>query len=123
MKFRVARHTNNLDSIIYFYKDLLGLTILGRFNDHDGYDGVFLGIENADWHLEFTISKEAPKHQPDEDDLLVFYLKSVDEYEALKTIFKNNNIPAVEAKNPYWRANGILYLDPEGYGVILTVSK
>jgi catechol 2,3-dioxygenase-like lactoylglutathione lyase family enzyme len=123
MKFRIARHTNNLVPIIYFYKDLLGLTVLGEFKDHDGYDGVFIGPEGADWHLEFTVSNEVPQHQPDEDDLLVFYLKYAEEYESLKAVFKNNNIPEVEAKNPYWRANGFLYLDPDGFGVILTISK
>lgn len=123
MTFRVARHTINLAPIIYFYKDLLGLTILGDFKDHDGYDGVFIGLQGADWHLEFTVSNQAPQHQPDDDDLLVFYLKSVEEYESLKRAFKNNNIQEVKAKNPYWRTNGSLYLDPDGYGVMLTISN
>lgn len=123
MKFRVARHTNNLAPIIHFYKDLLGLAILGEFKDHDNYDGIFIGLEDSDWHLEFTVSNEAPQHQPDEDDLLVFYLKSMEECESLKRLFKNNNISEVKAKNPYWQANGTLYLDPDGYGVILTVGK
>ncbi len=123
MKFRIARHTNTLAPIIYFYKDLLGLTILGEFKEHDGYDGVFIGLKDANWHLEFTVSYETPKHQPHEDDLMVFYLKTIEEYESLKHVFKNNNIPEVEAKNPYWRTNGTLYLDPDGYGVMLTVGK
>ncbi|MER2163157.1 MAG: hypothetical protein ABS921_03445 [Psychrobacter alimentarius] len=56
MKFRYAQHTNNLDSFISFYQNIIGLEKLGGFKDHNGYDGVFLGLPNQDWHLEFTYS-------------------------------------------------------------------
>jgi hypothetical protein len=76
MKFRIARHTTALNPIVRFYRDLLGLDVLGDFNNHNGYDGVFIGLPGADWHLEFTVSEEAPSHHPDNDDLLVLYLKN-----------------------------------------------
>jgi len=37
-KLRVARPTDNLDAPIRFYRDGLGLQILYRFENHDGYD-------------------------------------------------------------------------------------
>lgn len=83
MRFRVARHTNNIDSIINFYRNILGLEILGEFKNHDNYDGVFLGFKNKDWHLEFTVSDEKPIHNFDDDDLLVFYCDSQDEYQVI----------------------------------------
>ncbi len=43
-KLRVARPTDNLDRLIRFYRDGLGLQILYRFENHDGFDGVMLGI-------------------------------------------------------------------------------
>jgi len=95
MKFRFARHTNNLDAIIHFYHNILGLEILGSFKEHDGYDGVFQGIKNENWHLEFTISDKSPNHLPDEDDLLVFYPDSESEYRALIEKLKQANIPEV----------------------------
>ncbi|MEL1242912.1 VOC family protein [Flavobacterium sp. DGU11] len=119
MKFRSARHTNNLDSLITFYRNVLGFEVLGSFKGHDGYDGVFLGIPGADWHLEFTISDEAAKHKPDEDDLLVFYPASIEEYERIIQRFTENNNPALESKNPYWKANGITYADPDGYRIVI----
>ena len=76
MKFRVARHTSKIDTIINFYHSILGFDILGSFENHDGYDGVFLGLKDENWHLEFTISETSPNHHPDEDDLLVFYANS-----------------------------------------------
>jgi catechol 2,3-dioxygenase-like lactoylglutathione lyase family enzyme len=83
MKFRSARHTDNRQPIISFYRNVLGLEILGDFKDHDGYDGVFLGIPGAGWHLEFTTSAERADHKPDDDDLLVFYPASAEEYESI----------------------------------------
>lgn len=31
-----------------------GLTRIGHFEDHDGFDGVMLGHPLQTWHLEFT---------------------------------------------------------------------
>ncbi|MFN8576725.1 MAG: VOC family protein [Candidatus Sericytochromatia bacterium] len=123
MKFRVARHTNNIDSIINFYRNILGLEILGEFKNHDNYDGIFLGFKNKDWHLEFTVSNEKPIHNFDDDDLLVFYCDSQDEYQVIKDRFRKNHIEEVQAKNPYWNLNGITYLDPDGFRVVISLTQ
>ena len=106
MNFRVAWHTTNFKSITFFYCDILGLEILGDFKNHNNYDGIFLGKKGLDWHLEFTISDEAPTHQTDEDDLLVFYVTD-DEHITLEKRFTQNNILPVTPKNPYWQKNGL----------------
>jgi len=51
---RVARPTDHLEEIVRFYTDGLGLSRLGSFEDHDGFDGVMLGVPGAAYHLEFT---------------------------------------------------------------------
>lgn len=122
MKLRVARHTNNLEKIIAFYRDILGLEVLGEFKDHSNYDGVFLGSKKLAWHLEFTVSNEQPEHTADEDDLLVFYVESIDEYNIIKDRFKNNSIDEVKAKNPYWNDNGITYLDPDSFRIVIALD-
>lgn len=121
MNFRVARHTNDLNKIIYFYQ-LLGMKILGSFENHDNYDGVFLGFTGADWHLEFTVSNEKAKHKPDEDDLLVFYFDDEIKLNEIKSKLIQNNIKQIESKNPYWNNNGFHFLDPDGFGIILTLK-
>lgn len=118
MNLRVARHTSVLQPLIDFYTGILGLHIIGQFKDHDNYDGVFLGGKNAAWHLEFTVSEDAPKHHPDEDDLLVLY-PSVDEYGSIKQKIADNNIPLIQPKNPYWKKNGLCIKDPDGFGVMI----
>lgn len=58
MQVRVARHTNRLAEIVRFYRDGLGLREIGRFKDHDGYDGIFLALTGTETHLEFTTGGE-----------------------------------------------------------------
>ena len=83
MKFRLARHTNRLDQLKDFYVNLIGLSVLGEFKNHSGYDGVFIGNANLDWHLEFTQTGELVDHKFDEDDILVFYPETHSEYDNL----------------------------------------
>ena len=123
MNFRVARHTDNLEPIIKFYRDLLGLEVIGEFTNHDKYDGVFIGKQGLNWHLEFTTSEESPKHQTDKDDLLVFYLDSEDEYILLKQKLNDNGLSSVQSKNPYWNNNGSTYIDPDGFRIVIAIMK
>lgn len=123
MTFRIAQHTNNLKPIIEFYTQILGLTVLGNFENHDNYDGVFLGKESLDWHLEFTTSTEQVQYQFDEDDILVFYPSSQQEYDTIINNIKQNNIAILTAKNPYWNKNGVLIKDPDGYNVVISNLK
>ena len=62
MTLRFARHTNDLEAIKSFYITILDFELLGSFENHNNYNGVFLGFQNADWHLEFTVSNEKTNH-------------------------------------------------------------
>jgi carbamoylphosphate synthase small subunit len=42
MQLRLARHTERLQEVVAFYRDGVGLTEIGGFRDHAGYDGVLL---------------------------------------------------------------------------------
>ena len=122
MKFRYARHTNNLDTLIDFYQNIIGLEKLGGFKDHNGYDGVFLGFPDQDWHMEFTYSADKANHHPDRDDLIVFYLDSEEEIQAIIDRAKQADILPTTSQNPYWNENGIELTDPDRFGVILTIN-
>jgi len=123
MKFRFARHTNDLIRLKTFYTNILGFELLGSFENHDNYNGIFIGKPNLDWHLEFTQSNKKANHNFDEDDLLVFYPETIQEYEHLisKIIFED--IPFTTSKNPYWNENGKMILDPDGYRIIISNLK
>lgn len=120
MTFRYARHTNNLEQLKSFYIEILGLELLGGFKNHDGYDGAFIGKQDENWHLEFTQSHEVPSHTFDDDDLLVFYPNSKLEFELLKEKLEHHSVQFVTSKNPYWKENGIQFLDPDGFGIVIS---
>lgn len=123
MTFRYARHTNNLDLLKSFYIDVLGLELLGGFENHNGYDGIFIGKPDENWHLEFTQSDEVANHSFDEDDLLVFYPNSKLEFEMIHDKLVANKIDFIESKNPFWNENGKMILDPDGYGIVISHLK
>ena len=123
MKLRYARHTDKLAAITEFYTQIIGLEILGKFESHDNYNGVFLGLPNLDWHLEFTESDDAPFHKPDDDDLLVFYLEAQEEMNTIVERAGKFNLSAFKSKNPYWQNRGVELKDPDGFGLILTLEK
>ena len=120
MKFRYARHTKDLKALEKFYTEILELEVLGGFQNHDEYDGLFLGLKNENWHLEFTTSPEIPNQIIDEDDLMVFYPKNQEELNKITANISKNNIKIHQPKNPYWQENGILIKDPDQYGVIIS---
>ena len=76
MQVRFARHTQRLDELVHFYRDGLGLPEVGRFDAHDGYDGVFLAIPGTAAHLEFTSGGLHPPPSAHPETLLVLYVGS-----------------------------------------------
>jgi catechol 2,3-dioxygenase-like lactoylglutathione lyase family enzyme len=123
MKLRVARHTDDLEAIQQFYTEVLNFEVLGSFDKHQNYNGVFLGVPNADWHFEFTSTPEKAKHHFDEDDLLVLYPETQKTYDVLLETILKSNVSFVTAKNPYWNENGKMLLDPDGYRIVISNLK
>ncbi|MEU1980563.1 VOC family protein [Nocardia sp. NPDC019395] len=121
VQVRFARPTDRLDAMIRFYADGLGLNELHRFENHEGYDGVMLGLPGADYHLEFTTHTDgSPGDAPSADNLLVLYFASEAKmYETVQRLGEFGAEP-VPTENPYWAANGaIAFADPDGWQVVL----
>jgi catechol 2,3-dioxygenase-like lactoylglutathione lyase family enzyme len=116
MHVRVARHTDRLDELVSFYRDGIGLPEIGRFQDHDGYDGVFLELPGTKAHLELTTGGEHGAPDPHPESLLVLYL---DSEEAVAAIAARLGSEPVEPANPYWAQHGVTFEDPDGFRVVL----
>lgn len=117
---RIARHTARLDAIVAFYRDGLGLPELYRFVNHDGYDGVMLGLPGKTYHLEFTqhLSGPAPS-APGADDLLVLYIPDRAQLASLRERLERLGHRSVAPKNPYWLREAVTFEDPDGGRVVL----
>jgi len=123
MKLRIARHTNNLEKMEDFYVNILGFERLGGFQNHNKYDGVFIGKSDLDWHFEFTKSEEKANHTFDEDDIVVLYPATISEYTIFINRLIDNNISFITSKNPFWNYNGKMFLDPDGFRIVISDLK
>ena len=117
---RVARPSDNLDAVVKFYRDGLGFPVLNEFTDHNGFDGVMLGHQGADYHLEFT-RKHGHKvgKAPTEDNLLVFYLPDETDWKRAVDQLERHGYRPVKSFNPYWDKKGKTFEDPDGYRIVL----
>ena len=122
MILRVARHTNDLEKIEAFYINILGFERLGGFQDHNNYDGVFIGKPNLSWHFEFTKSNDVANHSFDDDDVIVLYPETISEYKDLINHI-NKTVAFIKPKNPFWSENGKMFLDPDGYRIVVSDLK
>ena len=118
--FRIVRPTDNLEALLPFYRDGLGLTVLDSFQGHDGFDAIIMGRENVPYHFAFT---RTDKHQagkaPTKENLLVFYLPDHAEWENAVERMKATGFVPVSAFNPYWDKKGVTFEDPDGYRIVL----
>ena len=122
-KLRVARPTDNLEALIRFYRDGLGLEILYRFENHDGFDGVMLGRPGAPYHFEFTHAHgHSAGRAPTQDNLLIFYLPDRAEWEKIVASMRAAGFEPVPSFNPYWDRQGLTFEDPDGYRIVLQNS-
>jgi catechol 2,3-dioxygenase-like lactoylglutathione lyase family enzyme len=119
-KLRVARPTDDIDALLAFYRDGLGLSLLYRFGDHDGFDGAMLGAPGAPYHFEFTRKAgHAAGRAPSQDHLAVFYLPDRDAWRAAVERMQRAGFAPVAAFNPYWDREGLTFEDPDGYRIVL----
>ncbi|HKE93478.1 MAG TPA: VOC family protein, partial [Povalibacter sp.] len=117
---RIARPTIRLQEVITFYCEGLGLRELGRFENHAGYSGVFLGLPDRTVHLEFTQHVADEDAQvPSGDDLLVFYIPDATQLRALCQRLEARGHASVEPENPYWADKSVTFADPDGRRVVL----
>jgi catechol 2,3-dioxygenase-like lactoylglutathione lyase family enzyme len=120
LQIRVARPTARLQQVVAFYRDGLGLPVIGHFENHAGYSGVMLGIPTETFHLEFTstnVGSECPA--PTKDNLLVLYMPDPHAYQAVIDRLRAHGYTPVEPENPYWKSASQTFEDPDGWRVVV----
>lgn len=122
---RTARPTDRLAEVERFYAEDLGLPVLYRFDDHDGYTGVMLGLPGTTQHLEFTSHVDgSPCPAPTLDNLLVLYFPGdAQMFDVAERLAAAGHEP-VEPENPYWNKVGALtFEDPDRWRVVLVPRR
>lgn len=121
---RVARPVTVLERSVAMYRSGLGLVELGRFKDHEGFDGVMLGGTGTDYHFEFTYCRAHPvRPSPTPEDNVVFYLPDRTEWLRTSWSMLKAGFRVVAPFNPYWERHGRTFEDPDGYRIVLEQAE
>ena len=119
-QLRVARPVSDLARARSMYCSGLGWTELGAFVDHQGFDGVMVGIAGAPYHFEFTVCRSHPvAPHPTREDLIVLYVPGREEWARRCKRMRDAGFRQVSSFNPYWEVRGRTFEDPDGYRVVL----
>lgn len=117
---RIARPVADLATTREMYCRGLGLRVVGAFADHAGFDGLMLGAPGAAYHFEFTSCRHHPvAPTPTAEDLVVFYLPSATEWQAVCDDMVAAGFAPVAAFNPYWDRHGRTFEDKDGYRIVV----
>lgn len=121
---RIARPVSDLDRTAAMYAAGLGLSVIGGFKDHEGFDGVMLGSDEADYHFEFTSCRTHPVvPSPTTEDLVVFYIPAREEWQRVCGNMIAAGFRVVRSFNPYWDAQGRTFEDYDGYRVVIQNAR
>ena len=123
-KVRVARPTDHLDEVVAFYRDGLGFEVLDSFEDHNGFDGVMLGLPGEQVHFEFTRQRgHSVGRAPTQEYLITFYLPDRASWQEAVNRLRAQGYEPVPSYNPYWDQQGLTFEDPDGYRVVLQNAR
>lgn len=120
-KVRIARQTDKLEEIRRFYVEGLGLPIIGQFQAHAGYDGLMIGLPDANYHLEFVQHEHgSPGKSPNKENLLVFYIADANAVDAMAQKLQSMGYQRVSSENPWWDAHQAITIeDPDEWRIVL----
>jgi catechol 2,3-dioxygenase-like lactoylglutathione lyase family enzyme len=119
-QLRIARPVVDLTRTKEMYCQGLGLAVIGSFENHEGFDGVMLGLPGASYHFEFTHCRAHPVvPAPTPEDLAVFYIPVSTEWQCACASMTAAGFKQVDSFNPYWDIRGRTYEDQDGYRIVL----
>jgi GNAT superfamily N-acetyltransferase len=116
---RWARASNRYHETVAFYRDLVGLPVVGEFTSSYGEDGTIFGL--PDTTVQMEIVRAHPGNVPImSTDQLVLYLEDQDALASASRQLLDAGLIPDPGQHAYWKANGaITFLDPDGRGLVL----
>ena len=121
----VARPKEKLDEVVRFYRDGIGLGVVGLQEGQEGYSEVMLSLPSRVSHLEFSYNEiDSEPSIPSKDDLLVLYMPDKPAVDGIVKRLGSMGYCPVPAQNSYWARRGTTVQDPDGWKLVLvnTVS-
>jgi GNAT superfamily N-acetyltransferase len=116
---RWARASNRYDETVAFYRDLVGLPVVGEFTSSYGEDGTIFGLPDTTVQMEIVRAQRGPVPIVGMDQL-VLYLEDEDALTTVSTQLLDAGLTPDPGQHAYWEANGaITFRDPDGRGLVL----
>ncbi|MDX1690955.1 MAG: VOC family protein [Acidimicrobiia bacterium] len=117
---RTARPARHYDEVVAWYRDLVGLPVIGEFGGGE-FDGTIFGLPDERFQLELLRHRSGePAPQPTEEDLLVLYLADETGRAAIEERLEAAGEEPVPLANGYWAGIGAVgYRDPDGWILVI----
>ena len=113
---RFARTSRRYDETVHFYRDIVGLPVVGEFHASFGEDGTIFGFPDTAVQLEIVRAHDGSLAGT--FDQLVLYLQSPAAVDKAIAPLREGGVVPVEP-HPYWEANGaVVYRDPDGRDLV-----
>ena len=117
---RIAKPVRDLMLTEKMYTQGLKLTLLGKFENHEGFDGIMLGTSGMNYDFEFTHCKTHEIIPTSTcEDLVVLYEPNYEKWQKMCDDMINAGFVQVTSFNPYWDVNGKTFQDIDGYRVVI----
>jgi hypothetical protein len=115
---RFARSSLNYEETVAFYRDDVGLPVVGEFAESYGEDGTIFGLPDTPVQLE-VVRGHDPAVRATASDQLVFYLPDTDSVARATASLRGRGIRPTQSAVAYWDAHGAqCFRDPDGREVI-----
>jgi hypothetical protein len=115
---RFARSSQHYEETVAFYRDDVGLPVVGEFAASFGEDGTIFGLPDTGVQLE-VVREHDPNVRATASDQLVLYLADADAVARATASLRARGIAPTHSAIAYWEAHGALcFRDPDGREVI-----
>ena len=113
---RFARASRHYEDTVAFYRDLVGLAVVGEFSASFGEDGTIFGLPDTSVQLE--IVRAHGDAAAGTFDQIVLYLDNATAVHDATIRLDATGLTPSEP-HAYWAANGaVVYRDPDGRDVV-----
>lgn len=115
---RWARSSSHYDDTIVFYRDVVGLAVIGEFTGSFGEDGTIFGLPDTGVQME-VVRAHPGDATSGTFDQLVLYLDDGDAVTAATARLRAHGFEPDPAPHPYWAAkSAVTYRDPDGRDIV-----
>jgi hypothetical protein len=115
---RFGRVSAHYEDTVAFYRDGVGLPVVGEFHGSFGEDGTIFGLPDTSIQLEVIRAHDGEATPPSFDQLVLYFAGTEAAHRAAKAL-RDRGIQPTPSSVTYWEAHGAeCYRDPDGREIV-----